>query len=166
MLDERVKDMKPRSTGISHWLLSYDRQPTLQAYQNTAMSTRLDILSYFGAIEESVMLASSPSRLYTCCARYPRTKDNPMSKVVTIRSRRPVLVKELVSRVEYIELLETIETYIEQVKPLRKKPNGLDNAVKIIQEMKFVGSLNHKFRQETFHELEDLSDDLYIEIHE
>jgi ribosome-interacting GTPase 1 len=86
-----------------------------------------------------------------------------MTKITVLdkyrKTRKPVLVKKSVSREEYIDLLETVETYIKKLYP------NNDTSMKIIQEMKFVASLNHKFRENTYIDLKTFSDVLYERIH-
>jgi hypothetical protein len=79
--------------------------------------------------------------------------------------RKVVVTKTLVSRPEFLELLNTVEEYIELLRPLRKNQKNLDDAIATVKEMKFVGMLNHQFRQETYQELDDFFDDLYAEVH-
>jgi hypothetical protein len=63
-----------------------------------------------------------------------------------------------------MDLLELAERFIEDLRPLRKNQKFLDDAIKTIREMKFVACFNHQFRQETYSELQEFVDDLYVEI--
>jgi hypothetical protein len=84
--------------------------------------------------------------------------------VVDFETKTPIFAKILVSRQMYTETIECVEQFIKALRPLRKNQKNLDDALKIIVEMKFVACFNYKFRQETYHELEKLSDELYIEL--
>jgi hypothetical protein len=70
-----------------------------------------------------------------------------------------------VSQAEFITLLDVAEKYIEELRLYRKDQKGLDKALSVIKEMKFVAFFNHKFRQENFHKVKELVDDMYTEIH-
>jgi hypothetical protein len=93
------------------------------------------------------------------------TKISVLGKVR--RARKPVLVKKPVSKEEFIDLLETVESYINHLQTSRGY--NLKKSIQIIQEMKFSGIFDlpssRAFRQETFDELKDFADDLYVEIH-
>jgi hypothetical protein len=91
------------------------------------------------------------------------TKISVLDKVR--RTRKPV--KKLVSKEEFIDLLETIESYINHLQT--SKGYNLAKSILIIKEMKFSGIFDlpssRAFRQKTFDELKDFADDLYVEIH-
>jgi hypothetical protein len=93
------------------------------------------------------------------------TKISVLDKVR--RTRKPVLTKKLVSKEEFIDLLETVEAYINYLQTNRGY--NLKKSILIIQEMKFSGIFDlpssRAFRQKTFNELKDFADDLYVEIH-
>jgi hypothetical protein len=72
--------------------------------------------------------------------------------------------RKRVSRLEFIGLLNTVEGYIEQLRPYRPSQDGLDNAIRIVRVMKFDGMFNPKFRDEYTGPLEELLDDMYVEI--
>jgi flagellar biosynthesis chaperone FliJ len=84
--------------------------------------------------------------------------------VVDFGTKTPIFTKILVSRQIYMETAECIEQFIKALRPLRKNQKNLDDALKIIVEMKWNAYSNHRFRQETYHELEELSDEIYIEL--
>ena len=79
--------------------------------------------------------------------------------------RTKIYAKVLISQHEFIDLLETMEKYINDLRPIRKKQTGLDQAISIIKEMKFVGMFNFSFRQQMYDPLEELLDEIYAEIH-
>jgi hypothetical protein len=83
-----------------------------------------------------------------------------MAKVYDLKTGQ----RKKVSRMEFFELLDTVEHYIEQLRPHRPQHDGLDKAVGIIVEMKFNGMFNPKFRDECSRPLEELLDDMYLEI--
>jgi hypothetical protein len=80
------------------------------------------------------------------------------------RPRKVILTKTLISRTEFIELLDIAERYIGDLRATRKNQKYLDECIKIIKEMKFVACFNPQFRQETYSELMEFVDDLYVEI--
>lgn len=80
------------------------------------------------------------------------------------RPRKVVLTETLVSRHEFLMLLDIAETYVELLRPMRKNQKFLDDAVNTIREMKFVGCFNSQFRQEVYSELQEFVDDLYVEV--
>lgn len=67
---------------------------------------------------------------------------------------------------EFSDLLETILHYLEHIKPRRKKPEEIDKAINIVNEMMFIGRYSSNFRQENYFPLEEFCDDLYAELHE
>jgi hypothetical protein len=92
------------------------------------------------------------------------TKISVLDKVRRIR--KPVLKKDI-SKEEFLDLLETVEKYVNYLQ--MNRGYNLKKSILIIQEMKW-GNLfdlpsSYKFRQETFDELKDFADDLYVEIH-
>lgn len=66
---------------------------------------------------------------------------------------------------EFTGLLDTVEKYIEKLRPLRETQDGLDNALKLIVEIRFNGQHNQNVRNECVPLLEALLDDMYLEIH-
>jgi hypothetical protein len=80
------------------------------------------------------------------------------------RPRKVILTKTLISRTEFMELLEIAEKFIDDLRAIRKNQKHLDDAIATIKEMKFVNCFNHQFRQETYQELQEFVDDLYVEI--
>jgi hypothetical protein len=110
--------------------------------------------------EESFRVAAYVSMLYTKRMREQRTHRR---KVIDIKTRKPVYAKVLISQPEFIDLLETMERYIEHLRA--KREGDFDESLEIIKEMKFCGTFNFKFRQETYPQLEELLDEIYAEIH-
>jgi hypothetical protein len=84
-----------------------------------------------------------------------------MAKVYDLKTGQ----RKEVNRMEFIGLLNTVEEYIKQLRPFRFKQDGLNKALEIVNEIKFNGSYNPKFRDEITVPLEDLLDDMYIELH-
>lgn len=79
--------------------------------------------------------------------------------------KRVVLAKVLISKHEFINLVEIVEKYIRLLQPLRKNPKNLEKALEIVAEIKLGGMLSHHVRQEYYHQLDDFLDDLYAEVH-
>jgi hypothetical protein len=88
-----------------------------------------------------------------------------VAKLEDYRGKTPVLAKVLISQHEWINLLETLEKYINDLRPLRKNQKKLDEAMGYIKEMKFYGWYNFHFRQTTYDQVEELVDEIYAEIH-
>jgi hypothetical protein len=84
-----------------------------------------------------------------------------MAKVYDLKTGQ----RKKVGKMEFMGLLNTVEEYIEQLRPHRPQHDGLDKALEIVTEMKFNGLFNPRFRDETTVPLEDLLDDMYVEIH-
>jgi hypothetical protein len=85
-------------------------------------------------------------------------EGHSMAKIYDLAGRRRV------SKMEFMDILATIEQYIEKLRPLRSNQNLLNNAVNIVKEMKFNGLFDAKFRNQHIKPLEDLLDDMYIEL--
>ncbi|HEY1249099.1 MAG TPA: hypothetical protein VGE97_08940 [Nitrososphaera sp.] len=92
---------------------------------------------------------------------------NAQRKVTILAEHRHQLavVKEFVSQNEFQDLLETIEIYLNTIKPNRKMPEKIDEAIGYVQEIKFCGMFSLHFRQQYIRPLEELADELYYEIH-
>ena len=69
-------------------------------------------------------------------------------------------IKTPISREEYLDMADTVEVLIKE-----RYPRWSHHSVAILWEMKFSAMFNIKFRQESYYELEELSEELYAEVH-
>jgi len=83
-----------------------------------------------------------------------------MARVYDLKTRRRIGV----NRLEFLQLLSTLEKYIELLRPRRHKPDGLNNAINIIAEMKWNGMFNPHYRDEHTESLEELLDEIHAEL--
>jgi hypothetical protein len=94
-----------------------------------------------------------------------------MKPKITILAAAPYDIKVsrppfqlIISRAEYMDLLDTVENYIRYLRPKRKTQKHLDKALDIVKEIRFVATFNHAYRKETYDQLNRLLDDMYIEL--
>jgi hypothetical protein len=74
--------------------------------------------------------------------------------------------KRIVARDDVMELLDVMESYVQQLHQKRPDQDRLDQALLILKEIKWCAFFNHEFREATYNELEELSDKLYVEIND
>ena len=76
-----------------------------------------------------------------------------MAKVIQFKRR-----KQSMSAEEFIDICDTIEILVEEVRPER-----LEKVQGILHEMRWNAQFNAKFRESTRDQLQDLIDELYAE---
>jgi hypothetical protein len=76
-------------------------------------------------------------------------------KIISIKTRKPVLTKTIVSRDEFAALVDKTMELTNQLKNVDTKA-----IVNLLAEMKFSACFNEKFRNKTYPELEELCNDL------
>jgi hypothetical protein len=84
-----------------------------------------------------------------------------MAKIYDIKTKQ----RRKVSRMEFFDLLDTTERYVNHLRVLHPDRMNLNKAIDIIAEMKFNGLFNPKFRDSNVQPLEELLDFLYMKIH-
>lgn len=93
-----------------------------------------------------------------------KVKTTILTRGDDVAVRKPAPVTTFVTKAEYLDALETIEAYVKDLRPLRHNQKNLDQALSIVKIFKFNGMLSYKFRNETYKQLEELIDDLYLEV--
>jgi len=84
-----------------------------------------------------------------------------MAKVVDIKT------KEWRDNVEeYMDLLVSTESLIQQLRKLRQNQHALDEAVKLLAEFRFNGRFSANFRKQTYRFLEELMFNMYEEVND
>jgi len=76
-----------------------------------------------------------------------------MAKIIRFNRKEPPLSAD-----EYIEMLNSIEILVEEV-----RPHLLAGVQAILNEMKFCAYFNEKFRRDTSDALREVADNLYAE---
>ena len=66
--------------------------------------------------------------------------------------------------VDYMEMLDTAELLIGQLRPFRQNQEALDMGLKVVAEFRWNATFNQKFREQTTDFLAKALDDLYVEI--
>jgi hypothetical protein len=85
-----------------------------------------------------------------------------LARVYSIKTRKRVMLLA-----DYLERLDVLEKYVNEVRPYRSKEDQkrLKASHGIIQEMRFCAYFNPFFREDTADELDELLDNLYVEVH-
>ena len=77
-----------------------------------------------------------------------------MAKIIRFRKKK----REPMSVEDYLDSLYMVEQLVAEARPQR-----LESARSVLNEMRFVAMFNHKFREQTSEQLQDLIDELYAE---
>ena len=86
----------------------------------------------------------------------------PKSKVVDIKTRKPVRIKVAVDRDTILDVLDALEQSLEE---LDLHPDNRIDAENTILEMKFCACFNPEFRRDIYPDLEELLYELYERVH-
>ena len=101
------------------------------------------------------MLALQHSMLYTV----------RMGKVLSFRAQE-IRRRDYITQDEFQDLLDSIEQMLYELKPRRKMPDKIDEAMSYVNQIRFCGLFSLPFRQEYYWQLDELADDLYAELNE
>jgi hypothetical protein len=72
--------------------------------------------------------------------------------------------EEVITTVEVMDLIDTIDEYINLVRPYRKNQARLDEALELTKQIKWRVYFDFKFRLEIYHELRSIFENLYLEV--
>jgi len=78
------------------------------------------------------------------------------AKIIDIKTRKSVFTKTVVTREEFLELVDATKDIVSELRNVDKKV-----ITDLLTEMKFCACFNEKFRNRTYEDLEDLFYDLY-----
>ena len=86
----------------------------------------------------------------------------PKTKVVDIKTRKPIFTKTIVTRFAFYDLADAVGKNIEE---LGLSPDKLKKSLEILEDIKFCASLNKEVRDSYYPQLEELMYELYERVH-
>ena len=84
-------------------------------------------------------------------------------------TRKKAPIEPLISRDGFMDLLDTAEMYVNELRLIRKNQANLDAALDTLKQMRWFcsfGVQQSRARKELYKTLEELLDDIYIELNE